>query len=79
MQRHFLEQLAALSATPLGSKVPLGIVTLEAMGLLLEILGEVSPELALEVEKPLLTKVVAKQSVLRSEVHDGRALLLLEK
>lgn len=50
--------------------MPLGIVTLEAMGLLLEILGEVSPELALEVEKPVLSKLVAKQGVLRSEVHD---------
>eukprot|EP00884_Botryococcus_braunii_P001693 jgi/Botrbrau1/11524/Bobra.0393s0003.2 len=72
-QRRFLEQLATLAATPLGSHVPLGIATLEAIGLLLEVVGEISPELANELKEPVLRKLVAKYSVLR---HEAASVLM---
>ena len=41
LQRRLLERLVALAASVIGSQVPLAAVTLETLGLLLEVLGEV--------------------------------------
>lgn len=43
-QRLLLDRLAGVLALPLGQYTPVGVVTLEAMALLLEILGEVSAD-----------------------------------
>ena len=43
-QRRLLERLAALAASVLGGHVPVAVVALDAVGRLLEVLGEVPPE-----------------------------------
>ena len=41
VQRSMLDRLTALVASVLGARTPLAVATLEAMSLLLEILGEI--------------------------------------
>lgn len=41
LQRRLLERLAALAASVLGGHVPVAVVALDAVGRLLEVLGEV--------------------------------------
>ncbi|KAK9820084.1 hypothetical protein WJX72_005985 [[Myrmecia] bisecta] len=66
-QRLMLERLTALVASVLGSHVPLAVVTLEAMGLLLEVLGEVQLEMLSQLEEPVGWKLAADHSCLRSQ------------
>ena len=44
LQRRLLERLAALAASVLGGHVPVAVVALDAVGRLLEVLGEVPAE-----------------------------------
>ena len=69
LQRRLLERLVALAASVIGSQVPLAAVTLETLGLLLEVLGEVSPETAQLLESPLLQKLTCQHSLLRMQVN----------
>lgn len=68
LQRRLLERLVALAASVIGSQVPLAAVTLETLGLLLEILGEVSPETAQLLQAPLMQKLTCQHSLLRMQV-----------
>ena len=68
MQRALLERLTTMLASVLGSHVPLAIVTLEAMGLLLEILGEVSPAMLKQLEEPVLWKLTCDHACVRAQV-----------
>ena len=68
MQRRLLERLVALAASVIGSQVPLAAVTLETLGLLLEILGEVPPETAQLLQVPLTQKLTCQHSLLRMQV-----------
>ena len=68
LQRRLLERLVALAASVIGSQVPLAAVTLETLGLLLEILGEVPPETAQLLRVPLTQKLTCQHSLLRVQV-----------
>ncbi len=48
--------------------MPVGVVTLEALGLLLEVLGEVSAETVALLRDPLGWKLAAGHTVLRVQV-----------
>ena len=67
-QRRLLERLVALAASVVGSRVPLAAVTLETLGLLLEVLGEVPPETARLLRAPLEQKLTCHCSLLRMGV-----------
>ena len=58
----------ALAASVVGSQVPLAAVTLETLGLLLEVLGEVPPETAQLLQAPLEQKLTCRSSLLRMGV-----------
>ena len=58
----------ALAASVVGSQVPLAAVTLETMGLLLEVLGEVPSETAQLLQAPLVQKLTCHSSLLRMGV-----------
>ncbi|KAK9865210.1 hypothetical protein WJX84_003181 [Apatococcus fuscideae] len=66
-QRTLLERLTTMLASVLGSHVPLAIVTLEAMGLLLEILGEVSPAMLKQLQEPVLWKLTTDHACVRAQ------------
>ena len=69
MQRSLLERLTALVASVLGTHVPLAVAALEAMGLLLEVLGEVSADQAASIALPVLEKLQASSSCRRRQVN----------
>ena len=58
----------ALAASVVGSQVPLAAVTLETLGLLLEVLGEVPSETAQLLQAPLMQKLTCQSSLLRKGV-----------
>ena len=64
-QRLLLDRLAAVLSAPLGQYTPVGVVTLEAMALLLEVLGEVSTEKRAELEPAVGAKVAGPHACLR--------------
>ena len=64
-QRQLLDRLAAVLSAPLGQYTPVGVVTLEAMALLLEVLGEVSTEKRAELEPAVGAKVAGPHACLR--------------
>ena len=66
-QRRLLERLAALCASVLGGCVPVGAATLEALGLLLEVLGEVSAEAVALLGPPLAAKLTCGHGLLRAQ------------
>ena len=65
LQRRLLERLVTLAASVIGPQVPLAAVTLETLGLLLDILGEVPPETAQLLQAPLMQKLTGQHSLLR--------------
>ncbi len=77
LQRTLLERLTALLASVLGSHVPLAMVTLEAMGLLLEILGEVSPSMLKQLEDPVMWKLTSDHACVRAQVGCSKACFKL--
>jgi hypothetical protein len=68
-------RLIALLVGALGEHVPVAVVALEAMGLLLEVLGEVPPETVAALHDPLLAKLTGPCYALRSQARSGRLLL----
>lgn len=52
----------------IGSQVPLAAVTLETLGLLLEVLGEVPADVAQLLQAPLMQKLTCQHSLLRAQV-----------
>ncbi|KAK9838575.1 hypothetical protein WJX81_008486 [Elliptochloris bilobata] len=66
-QRRLLERLAALAASVLGGHVPVAVVALDAVGRLLEGLGEVPAEVVAGLEAPIVWKLLAPHSALRSQ------------
>ncbi len=72
LQRRLLERLVAVAASVIGSQVPLAAVTLETLGLLLEILGEVPPETAQLLRVPLTQKLTCQHSLLRMQVINAQ-------
>ena len=67
-QRLLLERLTAMAASVLGDQVPVAVVTLETIGLLLEVLGEVAPETTTLLQDPLTWKLTSSHSLLRVQV-----------
>ncbi len=72
----------ALAASVVGSQVPLAAVTLETLGLLLEVLGEVPSETAQLLQAPLVQKLTCHSSLLRVGVgllslHDAMPDLII--
>lgn len=63
-----LDRLSALLASVLGGKVPLAVATLEAMGLLLEVLGEIPSHAVDGYLGPVLDKLTGKSTCLRHQV-----------
>lgn len=74
-QRLLLDRLAAVLGAPLGQYTPVGVVTLEAMALLLEVLGEVSAEKRAELEPAIGAKVVGPHACLRLQAAAAVAAL----
>ena len=68
MQRSVLERLTGLIMTPIGEAVPAGIVSLEAMRLIVELLGEVSSEEVQQMKHPGLTKLTSHTRQIRAQV-----------
>lgn len=68
LQRTLLERLAALLASVLGNHTPLAVATMEAMGLLLEVLGEINADEVAVIGQPVLAKLLAGSSCLRRQV-----------
>lgn len=67
LQRAVLERLTGLMMTPVGDAVPAGIVALEAMRLIVELLGEVSGEEVQQMKQPCLTKLTSCTRPLRAQ------------
>ncbi|CAL8466413.1 g5949 [Coccomyxa elongata] len=74
-QRLLLERLTALAASVLGDCTPVAAVTLEALGLLLEVLGEVAPEVTALLQDPLTWKLTGGCSLLRAQAAATMAAL----
>lgn len=63
-----LERLTAVLESVSGSRPPLAVAALEAAALLLEVLGEISPEQVAALEQPVAAKLVAPHSCVRRQV-----------
>lgn len=74
-QRLLLDKLAGVLGAPLGQFTPVGVVTLEAMALLLEVLGEVSSEKRAELEPAIGAKVAGPHACLRLQAAAAVAAL----
>ena len=75
-QRLLLDRLAALlGSTPLGQYTPVGVAALEAMALLLEVLGEVSSEKRAELEPAIGAKLAGPHACLRLQAAAAVAAL----
>ena len=68
MQRAVLERLTGLIMTPIGEAVPAGIVALEAMRLIVELLGEVSSDEVQQIKQPCLSKLTSHTKPIRAQV-----------
>lgn len=68
MQRSLLEKLTGLISTPVGDAVPAGVVALEAMRLIIEVVGEVSGDEVHRMRQPCITKLTAHPQPLQSQV-----------
>ena len=62
-----MERLTGLVMTPVGDAVPAGIVALEAMRLIVELLGEVSSDEVQQMKQPCLTKLISRTRPLRAQ------------
>ncbi len=74
-QRLLLNRLAGVLGAPLGQFTPVGVVTLEAMALLLEVLGEVSADKRAELEPAIGAKVAGPHACLRLQAAAAVAAL----
>ena len=74
-QRALLDRLRDVLGAPLGQFTPVGVVALEAMALLLEVLGEVSAEKRAELEPALGAKVAGPHACLRLQAAAAVAAL----
>eukprot|EP00887_Chlorella_sp_A99_P005661 scaffold1.g5661.t1 len=75
-QRALLDRLAAvLGAAPLGAHTPVGVVVLEALALLLELLGEVPTETRAALEPAIGAKVEGPHACLRLQAASALAAL----
>eukprot|EP00873_Tetraselmis_striata_P027810 jgi/Tetstr1/448074/TSEL_035373.t1 len=63
----FLERLCGALASTIGNQTAVAVVTLEVLGVLLEVLGEVSQELHAKLEEPVRWKLLAGSSVVRMQ------------
>ena len=61
----------ALLVSVLGGHVPLAVASLGAMGLLLEVLGEIPPDTVALLEGPVQAKLLAPSSCLRRQVANA--------
>ena len=68
LQRALLERLTGLISTPVGDAVPAGVVALEAMRLIIEVVGEVSSDEVHRMRQPCITKLTAHPQPLQSQV-----------
>lgn len=71
-QRLLLDKLLGVLGAPLGAHTPVAVVTLEALALLLEVLGEVSTETRTALEGPIGAKLAGPHCCLRLQVRGGR-------
>lgn len=77
LQRALLERLTGLVSTPVGDAVPAGVVALEAMRLIVEVVGEVSSDEVHQMRQPCITKLTAHPQPLQAQVPSpGLAFLL---
>ena len=79
LQRAMLERLTALLASVLGAQVPLAVAALEGMCLLLEVLGEVSPEQLASLEEPVVGKLLSGSACLRRQVSRPMCMQALNR
>ena len=68
LQRALLERLTGMVSTPVGDAVPAGVVALEAMRLIIEVVGEVSSDEVHRMRQPCITKLTAHPQPLQSQV-----------
>lgn len=73
VQRTLLERLTGLISTPIGDAVPAGVVALEAMRLIVEVVGEVSSEEVHQMRQPCITKLTAHPQPLQAQVRTHHA------
>ena len=69
LQRELLERLTALLVSQLGSHVAVAVTSLGALGLLMEILGEIEAEEMERVENVVGDKLIQTSSPLRRQVR----------
>ena len=74
-----LERLTALLASVLGAQVPLAVAAVEGMCLLLEVLGEVSPEQLGSLEEPVVGKMLSGSACLRRQVRRPMSKQVLKR
>ena len=75
VQRALLEKLTGLISTPVGDAVPAGVVALESMRLIVEVVGEVSSEEVHQMRQPCITKLIASPQPLKAQVRISTACL----
>lgn len=63
-----LDRLTALLASVLGAQPPLAVATLEAMGLLLEVLGEIPEKQVQSLAQAVSAKLISDCTCLRMQV-----------
>ncbi len=68
LQRAVLERLTGLISIPVGDAVPAGVVALEAMRLIVEVVGEVSSDEVHQMRQPCITKLTAHPQPLQAQV-----------
>lgn len=66
-----------MAASVLGSQVAVSMVTLEAIGLLLEVLGEVPSDMVALLQDPLTAKLTCPHSLLRAQASAAKAVFSL--
>ncbi|KAL0055345.1 hypothetical protein WJX82_010851 [Trebouxia sp. C0006] len=66
-QRALLERLTGLISTPVGDAVPAGVVALESMRLIVEVVGEVSSDEVHQMRQPCITKLTAHPQPLQAQ------------
>lgn len=62
-------------STLVGDSVPAGIVALEAMRLIVEVVGEVSSEEVHRMRQPCITKLTARPQPLQAQVRNSQTSL----
>lgn len=66
-QRKLVDQLGVLLASVFGACVPVAVCSLEAIRVLLSLLGEVSPEMASDLGITFMEKLVSNSAAIRSQ------------